>query len=310
MVVLKKDRTNRKLGRKPQNCRICGAEGNFETYLVREMMYDTGDEFPYFVCDKCQCLQIAAVPENLGDYYREDYYSFQVSEDRKIPFEKSAFDDRKVLDVGCGGGEWLIQKAMEGWGGELYGCDPFLERDCHYGQRITIRKCSIHEIEGNETFDMIHMGDSFEHMTDPLEVLKSVQRLLKADGILYMSIPTYPNIAFEKFGPYWYQLDAPRHIFLHSKESLAWLAKASDMVISDITYDSNNSQFVRSYFYQCGIPYFEHDDMVQQYFGNEKLKKLGREAIICNQNEYGDHMKVCWQKSIASTTENRKKVGF
>lgn len=90
---------------------------------------------------------------------------------------------------------------------------------------MTIQSCSIHEMEGEGTFDLIRMSDSFEHMTDPLEVLKSARRLLKEDGVLDMTIPTYPNIAFEQFGPYWYQIDAPRHIFLHSKESLAYLAE-------------------------------------------------------------------------------------
>ena len=189
MVALKKDETNRVLGRKHQVCRICGTEGNFDTYLVREMMQGTREEFLYFVCDRCQCLQIAEIPENLGDYYGKDYYSFQVEEDSDIEFSSAVLYSRKVLDVGCGGGKWLIQKAKEGWG-NLYGCDPFLEQDRQYGQRVMIRNCSIHEMEGDETFDIIHMSDSFEHMTDPLEVLKSVWRLLKPDGILYMSIPT------------------------------------------------------------------------------------------------------------------------
>lgn len=310
MLTLKKDETNRTLGKKPQVCRICGAAGNFDTYLVREMMQGTKDEFPYFVCDSCQCLQIAVVPENLGDYYGKDYYSFQVPENPDMRFEGSVLHSRKILDVGCGGGGWLIQKAMEGWG-NLYGCDPFLEQDRHYGQRITIRSCSIHEMEGDGTFDIIHMSDSFEHMTDPLEVLKSVRRLLKQDGILYMSIPTYPNIAFEKFGSHWYQLDAPRHIFLHSKKSIEWLAKASGMAVSNIVYNSNSSQFVRSYFYQHGISFFEQKERIGQYFSKKDLEKFEKEAMIWNEKEYGDHMEVYWQKDPAAlTTGEGKKVIF
>lgn len=309
MAELKKDKTNRNLGKQPHICRICGAEGEFDTYLVREMMQGTKEEFPYFVCGRCQCLQIVSIPENLGDYYGNDYYSFQVPENPNMQFTAPVTHMKKVLDVGCGGGAWPVQKAMEGWG-NLYGCDPFLEKERHYGQRVTIYNCSIHEIEGEGTFDIIHMNDSFEHMTDPLEVLQSARRLLKPDGVLYMDIPTYPNIAFERFGTHWYQLDAPRHIFLHSKESINWLAKASGMKVMKIRYNSNDSQFVRSYFYQHGVPFFEQSELLGKYFSRKDFEKFKEEAATWNEKEYGDHMEIYWQKSMVPAVGEGTKVIF
>lgn len=309
MTELKKDETNRNLGRQKHVCRVCGAKGEFETYLVREMMQGTKEEFSYFVCNRCHCLQITSVPENLGDYYGNDYYSFQMPENSDMEFEMPVTHTKKVLDVGCGGGSWLVQKAMEGWG-NLYGCDPFLEKSRHFGQRVTIYNCSIHEISGEEVFDIIHMNDSFEHMTDPLEVLKSVRRLLKPDGILYMDIPTYPNIAFERYGAHWYQLDAPRHIFLHSKESLEWLGKASGMTMFKTRYNSNDSQFVRSFFYQHGVPFFEQEKLLPQYFSMADFEEYRKEAACANKKECGDHMEVYWQKNMISAEGKEKKVIF
>lgn len=309
MLEWKKDKTNRNLGKQRHICRICGAEGEFDTYRAREMMQGTREEFLYFACDSCKCLQIAAIPENLGDYYGKDYYSFQVPEETDMEFDVPVVHLRKVLDVGCGGGAWLLEKAKEGWG-NLYGCDPFLESGRRYGQRVTIYNCSIHEIEGDGTFDIIHMDDSFEHMTDPLEVLQSARRLLKPDGILYMDIPTYPNIAFERFGPHWYQLDAPRHIFLHSTESLKWLGRASGMKIFDIKYNSNDSQFIRSYLYQHGIPFWEQKKMIGQYLESTERERLKKEAVIWNEKEYGDHMEVYWHKSALPVEKKAGKVIF
>lgn len=309
MTELKKDATNRNLGKQPHVCRVCGAKGEFETYLAREMMQGKREEFPYFVCGRCRCLQIVSVPENLGDYYGNDYYSFQMPENDGMEFKTPVTHTEKVLDVGCGSGYWLVQKAAEGWG-NLYGCDPFLDKDRHYGERVRIRSCSIHEMEGEGTFDLIHMGDSFEHMTDPLDVLKSARRLLKQDGLLYMRIPTYPNIAFERYGPCWYQLDAPRHIFLHSRESLEWLGKASGMTVSGTRYDSNSFQFVRSYFYQHDVPYWEQGKLVPQYFSRADLAELEKDAACANKKGYGDHMEVFWQKNLLSEGENVRKVIF
>lgn len=309
MTELKKDMTDRRLGKSHQVCRICGAKGEFDTYQAREMMQGTRDEFLYFACDRCKCLQIATVPENLNDYYGSDYYSFQMQEAPDMEFDVPVSNSRKILDVGCGSGAWLVEKAKEGWG-NLYGCDPFLEKERHYGQRVHIRNCTIHEMDGDGTFDIIRMSDSFEHMEDPLEVLRSARRLLKQDGILYMTIPTYPNIAFERFGAHWYQLDAPRHIFLHSRESLQWLARASGMEIFDIRYNSNDSQFVRSWLYQHGIPFFEQNKLIGQYFQSKDFEKMEKEAAVWNEKEYGDHMEVYWKRNVLSAAGEGKKVIF
>lgn len=309
MTELKQDETNRILGRKRHTCRICGAEGDFETYLAREMMQGTKEEFVYFACDRCHCLQIASVPENLGEYYGSDYYSYQLPENPEMKFDTPVTNTLKVLDVGCGAGEWLRQKALQGWG-NLYGCDPFLPHDRRYGERVYIRKCSIHEMEGDGTFDIIRMSDSFEHMTDPAEVLQSACRLLKQGGTLYMTIPTYPNIAFERYGPHWYQLDAPRHIFLHSKESIRRLAEAAGFAIAGIRYDANDSQIIRSFFYQQGVPFFEQQKLIEQYFNGEELERLERDVEIWNERECGDHMEIYLQKSTDSAQKNQKKVIF
>jgi hypothetical protein len=39
-------------------------------------MFSTQEEFAYWECSVCGCLQIVNVPENLGDYYDGSYYSF------------------------------------------------------------------------------------------------------------------------------------------------------------------------------------------------------------------------------------------
>lgn len=309
MAGLKKDETKRMLGRQSHTCKVCGAQGDFETYLAREMMQNKRDEFVYFACERCRCLQIAEIPDNLGDYYGEDYYSMQVKELSDITFDIPVTNMSKVLDVGCGAGAWLLQKAASGWG-NLYGCDPFLDHDRHYGDRVHIRKCSIHEMEGDESFDIIQMSDSFEHMADPLEALKSARRLLKDDGVLYMTIPTWPNIAFERYGPHWYQLDAPRHLFLHSKESLDYLAKASGMAVFDRKYNSNYGQFVRSHLYRQGIPYWEQKPFVKDYFTKEELDELEKESEIANEQEYGDHVQVYLRKRALPAAEGGRRVIF
>src|SRR5574340_415691 len=57
-------------------CRICHNSKDNKIYNVREMMFGFRDEFDYFQCSKCNCLQISHFPENMSTYYPENYYSF------------------------------------------------------------------------------------------------------------------------------------------------------------------------------------------------------------------------------------------
>src|SRR5919198_5479412 len=59
------------------NCQICGNHANNIDYKVKEMMLGLREEFTYFLCGKCRCLQIRDLPENMKKYYiSERYYSF------------------------------------------------------------------------------------------------------------------------------------------------------------------------------------------------------------------------------------------
>lgn len=266
-------------------CRICGWVGETSVITVREMMQNTRETFNYFECGNCHCLQIEEVPDNLGDYYGDTYYSFNPPTNNEGQAIKT--DETRVLDVGCGAGAFLHGLANQGFV-NLIGCDPFIANDIEYDNGIKIYKKSIHQMSGE--YDWIYLNDSFEHVTDPHEVMESIKRLLAPKGIARIKLPIYPNIAFDMFGADWYQLDAPRHIFLHTRESIEHLAKVYGFIIVKIEYDSGVSQIVRSYLYSQDIPFWEQtDEVVHQHFTNEDLLDIEESCRMANQNQYGDH---------------------
>lgn len=266
-------------------CRICGDEAEHRIYHVKEMFFGTRQEFTYFECDKCQCLQILEIPENLGDFYGNGYYSFA-----KPKLQEPVTSERiekRILDVGCGAGKWLVEKYAEGHV-NLLGCDPFIESDISYGKCIQIKKCTIHEIEG--CFDLIRLHDSFEHMSDPYETLLSVERLLESKGMCLITMPVFPNAAYDIFGVHWYQWDAPRHLFIYSVKSMEYLCGLTGLKVENVIFDSKDWQFVGSLLYQKGIPYVEQtDEVVRKEFSQNELVKFAGASEELNQKGYGDH---------------------
>lgn len=225
----------------------------FITFIeTKEMFLGTREPFIYFECETCHCLQISQIPTDLYKYYTDSYYSFEPQQTGHADFPPADTQKypEKILDVGCGSGKWLIERAMDGYD-NLCGCDPFIEKNINYGNRITIKRCTLHEMSGE--YDIITFNDSFEHMDDPLEELLCVKKLLAPTGICRIHIPIYPNIAQETFGNNWYQWDAPRHLFIHSRKSMELLCEKADLCIKKVDYNSNATQFIISYCYTQGI---------------------------------------------------------
>ncbi|MBQ8116574.1 MAG: class I SAM-dependent methyltransferase [Lachnospiraceae bacterium] len=274
-------------------CRVCGTTGEMKQVCAREMMYGTKEEFDYFICPHCGCMQIKQVPTDLSRYYGGNYYSYAPRTVHQVDGPK---DMTRVLDVGCGSGDMLCQMAEQGMG-HLVGCDPFIDEDLHYENGVNIYKCSIHEIEGE--YDFIYLNDSFEHMTDPHEVMESIRRLLAPKGVARIKIPVFPNLAWDMFGSNWYQLDAPRHIFLHSRESMRYLAEQHGLQIVDTRFDSNISQIICSFFYEKNISYYEQDHVnMRDYFDQDDLRNMLDAVDAANKEGYGDHAMFYLMKQI------------
>jgi hypothetical protein len=95
---------------------------------------------------------------------------------------------------------------------------------------------------------------SYEHVTDPEQTLKSISDKLSDNGVCIIRIPTASSYAWENYKENWVQLDAPRHLFLHSVESMKYLANKVNLKLDEeVAYDSTAFQFWGSEQYQKGI---------------------------------------------------------
>ena len=300
-------------------CNICANSHNNSIFIAKEMMFGYRDEFKYFKCAKCGCLQITEIPENLDKYY-SNYYSFNTNSKKKLRqrimtiiysnsiltwlgkllIEKIALRynkvysssplywfknkycnfNSKILDVGCGGGFLLLLLNDYGFK-HLKGVDLFIENDLNYNN-VNIKKGDVYSVD--EQFDFIMLHHSFEHMNNPSKVLNKLASLLNKNGTILIRIPIVDCYAWRKYGVNWAGLDAPRHFFLHTVRSISILSEKNGLIIDKIVFDSNDFQFTASDRYLRDIPLEDNRNIHTKREINFYEKKA-RELNLLNDGE-------------------------
>lgn len=308
-------------------CRICSNTELNKTHSIREMMYGNGQSFDYIECSRCGCLQIHAVPSCLEAYYPSDYYAHQLRVTLKDPavlaflkrqrtgaslgprnFLNAAVGffyrppgymdwlkmagvrlDDPILDVGCGAGELLVRLSKDGFS-NLTGVEPYIREEVIYPNGVSVLRRTMDQIHGPFGFVMLH--HCFEHMADPLQALREVHRLLLPGKVALVRVPVAGSFAWEHYGPYWVQLDAPRHLFLHTPSSMAILAKKAGFRIVSTVFDSDAFQFWGSEQYQMGIALRDPRSFAEgrnpSLFTKRQIRQFNAEARKLNRKNKGD----------------------
>lgn len=285
-------------------CRVCGSDAEHPTFTCREMMFGTREQFEYFQCRSCGCLQISTVPGSLAKYYPTEFSAHNLPKEARPPtsriwglvrkqrfrialFQKyrglnrllrcfvdspaelhdtpndvtsvlevltkagvSGFNAR-VLDVGCGAySYWLA--SLEGLGfTNLVGIDPLISKD-ERQRGVRILKKELAQVSGQ--FDLITLHHSLEHIPDQIGILSQVAERLAPRGVCVIRIPIVSSRIWEEYGTDWVELDAPRHLYLHSRRSMSILSRSCGLEIFDVMYDSTAFEFYGSELYRNDIP--------------------------------------------------------
>ena len=189
---------------KNKNCIICNNNKfilafPFGTYYNRK-------KFKYYKCKCCNFVVIDPYP-NKFDFkklynnktYHEKYYSnLESSEYKKSAEYLSNYlvGKKKILDFGCGSGHFIKQIKNKHL---CYGAEYEMD---------TVKKCrekiknvfffqsdEINKKKFDYYFDVIHLGDVLEHVTNPSYLLKKLQKKIKKNGILYLDGPIERNFS-------------------------------------------------------------------------------------------------------------------
>lgn len=179
-------------------CLLCGAEGGLRT-LATHM--DAGETYTLYECASCSGQFWDPLRNPGAEWYEHDErYADRNQDPITKPNEKHIgvmgyLRERKgrVLDVGCGVGNFLSLAQAKGW--ECWGID--FDRDAIAAAQATFQLTNLSVASLNEfaetytgpKFDLITFFDVFEHIDNHREFLALAKSLLADDGSIALSVP-------------------------------------------------------------------------------------------------------------------------
>lgn len=303
-------------------CPVCFTNlANPERHFPREMRIGIKTRFEYILCNNCSCLFILSVPVNLNEfylnYYTENKTHTQISVlKRKLwrirtlltlagfyplikVFRRNEilewivnvdikFSD-PILDIGCGNGDIIYELYKHGFT-NLTGVDPYPPQNISKDFIWDFISGDIFSILKGK-FKFIMFNHSLEHITDHFNVLKKASDLLCSSGVIMVRMPII-NKAFETYKADWVQIDAPRHLIIHSIMSFKILISKLGLTIYKTIYDSSSFQFIGSEQNVRDIAFFDENSYNANpdgsLFSKKDISKYSSLAQSYNRLKLGD----------------------
>jgi 2-polyprenyl-3-methyl-5-hydroxy-6-metoxy-1,4-benzoquinol methylase len=230
-------------------CPCCGSSA--KQLFLCPATFNYGSHHELLECGACSVSYFNPVPSltNLTTFYSTHDYEFnphsQAARARTISRGYLRHKPLgRFLDMGCATG-FLLDAVQRETGWEVHGVE-LVEKAARFANTVLHLKNVLNlDLERarypDAYFDVVHISEVLEHVPDPAALLRECRRILKPDGLFFLSLP---NGTADRQGmiDYWrlYRRapgHASGHIFFFSERSLSTLLSASGFkVVASSTY--------------------------------------------------------------------------
>jgi SAM-dependent methyltransferase len=232
-------------------CDLCGTS-NTQPYLcVRDRIYGLPGEFNLVQCSQCGLLYINPRPDrsSIGAYYPDlEYHAFHASDGIKAKLlDQLRMNNARslmaglpkgarILEIGCGTGDLLL--ALRDLGAEVMGIEPnaaAVKSAREHGLNVEIGMLDDVQLAPAQ-FDLVLMKYALEHVHSPSETLAAIKKLLKPGGQGVFWVPNAASLDARLFGESWRGLDAPRHLYVFTPDTMRRFMEKIGMQVTAIGY--------------------------------------------------------------------------
>jgi len=260
-----------------KNCTCCSSEKLYCCYTLESQFL--------LNCQNCGLYFFADSPsdKDLSDYYKTIYsqiHQKQLHDLLKVNYDSGFFktllnnlknyhgqitkENPKILDYGCGHGFFL--KVAKENGFEAYGVEYDDEVAKFNENELKIKMLSNGELENtsDNTFDIIRMNHSLEHLPHPEIILEILHKKLKPNGIIVISSPNFSQKIVKSNTAKLYDLVFPEHLYYFTLQSIIkLLTRLEFSVETNITQFANIHQVLRILGINSGTEIDEKDEFYQ-----------------------------------------------
>lgn len=210
-------------------CPGCGGSAQRPAFTAQDSLGP--DSFDLVECQDCGLVFVQPIPaaEHIEAYYAKGYYG------RRHPALKDFFMDLRVrqvgrptgsgrlLDIGCGGGDFLLACRKRGWTvvGVEQGGAPVMQQQGALAIQVVPPE-RMHDLEAG-SFEVVTIWHVLEHLPEPRATLEAVRRLLAPSGRLVVEVPNFGSWQARLGGPDWFHIDVPRHLLHFDRQALEGL---------------------------------------------------------------------------------------
>jgi len=215
----------------------------------------SGEEFQLVFDEVLEMYKTEPQPslDKLPSYYKsEDYIShtdtkrnffekiyhwvrsYMLSKKMMLVSQHTKSDSKKLLDIGCGTGDFLAMAQKYKW--EVSGVEPDEQ-----ARKIAAEKTNI-KIHNNDwltqipdhSFDAITMWHVLEHVPNLEEQIALLRRIIKPDGTIFIAVPNFNSHDANHYKEFWAAYDVPRHLWHFSQKSIKELFLVENMKVVKI----------------------------------------------------------------------------
>lgn len=204
-------------------CPVCDSRAGVPTFEIEGLPHRV------LCCDDCGLGRLHPLPspQELANFYPQEYYGspgakFEPLTESVVRFigtvhvralSRTLPQNARILDVGCGRG--VLLSSLADYGHEMHGMDvsETAVQGADSRAQIKVADCLVQCDYPRDHFDQVILWHVLEHLTNPREILREINRILKPGGQVIVAVPNFSSLQSQWSGPAWFHLDLPRHLY-------------------------------------------------------------------------------------------------